>query len=69
MPNRKKPPKVIVADVSGSTCFADLRWKNGTAFFTFARDGYEDSAEMDRDTFEEWASDGSPGGWYNSELK
>jgi hypothetical protein len=68
MPHRKKPPKVIVADVSGSTCFADLRWKDGVAYATFARDGSQYEFDVDRDTFNEWASDGSLGGWYNSEL-
>jgi hypothetical protein len=68
MTHKKKPPKVLSADTSGSTCFADVRWKDNTAFVTFARDGSQYEYEMDRATFEEWASDASLGGWFNSEL-
>jgi hypothetical protein len=64
----KRKPKSLSADTSGSTCFSDLRWKAGTAFVTFARDGSQYEFEMDRDTFEEWRSDASLGGWFNSEL-
>jgi hypothetical protein len=62
----KRPPKVLVADTSESSAIADLRWKNGVAYFTFSRDGYQDSMEMDRETFNEWNDSGSLGGWYNS---
>jgi hypothetical protein len=62
-------PKVLTADTGDSTAISDLRWKSGTAFFTFARDGYKDSAEMDRETFEEWVDSGSLGGWYNANLR
>ena len=64
-----KKPKSLNADDSGSTCFSDLRWKNGVAYFTFARDGYQDSAEMSRQDFEEWRDSGSLGGWYNDNLR
>ena len=58
--------KVLVADTSGSTAISDLRWQDGTAFFTFARDGYQETADMDKETFEEWAGSGSLGGWWNA---
>jgi hypothetical protein len=61
-------PKVLSADVD-SNCFSDVRWAHGTAYFTFARDGYQDSAEMDRETFQEWMDSGSLGGWYNANLR
>lgn len=61
----KKPPKSLSADTSGSTAIADLRWRSGVAYFTFARDGYQESMEMDRATFEEWRDSGSLGGWWN----
>lgn len=64
--HRKK--KVLVAD-EGSSCFSDVRWADGVAYFTFARDGYQDTAEMDRETFREWMDSGSLGKWYNAYLR
>jgi len=61
-------PKVIVADSSGSSAISDLRWRDGVAYFTFARDGYSDSVEMSKSDFKEWADSGSLGGWYNENL-
>lgn len=65
----KRPAKSLSADASGSSAIADLRWKSGVAYFTFARDGYQDSAEMSRQDFNEWADSGSLGGWYNENLR
>jgi hypothetical protein len=72
MPAQKRShhrPKVVVADTSDSKAISDLRWRNGQAFFTFARDGYSDSVAMDKETFNEWADSGSLGGWYNENLR
>jgi len=63
-----RKPRVIVADAD-SNCFSDLRWSNGVAYFTFARDGYQDSEPMDLETFKEWMDSGSLGGWYNANLR
>jgi len=53
-------PKPLVADTTASSAISDLRWKNGTAFF---------SVEMSRSDFKEWADSGSLGGWYNENLR
>jgi hypothetical protein len=66
-PSRSRS-KVVVADCDGSECFADLRWKNGVASYTFT-DGYQDQMEMDRSEFEDWRSDDSLGGYWNSVLR
>jgi len=59
---------VLVADAD-STCFDDVRWANGSAFATFARDGYQIEIEMSRADFEEWIDSGSLGGYYNAVLR
>jgi hypothetical protein len=61
--------KVIAADAGDSTCFSDVRWSDGIAYFTFRRDGSQDTAPMDRDTFNEWMDSGSLGKWYNENLR
>jgi hypothetical protein len=66
--HRKHTSKVLVAD-QGSACFDDLRWKGGTAFATFAKDGSQYTYDMSRGDFEEWMDSGSLGGWFNEELK
>ena len=65
---QKHKPKAVVADTSDSDCFSDLRWSNGVAYFTFARDGYQDSIEMDREEFDTWASD-DLGRYYNANYR
>ncbi len=62
--NRKQ---TIVAD-QGSTCFDDLRWKDGTAYMTF-QDGYEDEVDMDRSEFMDWVESGSLGGYFNANIR
>jgi hypothetical protein len=65
---RPSRAKTIVADTSGSTCFSDLRFKNGTAYGTFARDGYEETWDMTRAEFNEWKNS-DLGRWYNENLR
>ena len=62
-------PTHLTADTSGSSAIADLRWKNGVAYFTFARDGYQDSIEMSKQEFEEWSDADSLGGFYNENYR
>jgi hypothetical protein len=61
--------KPLVANTSASACFSDVRWKSGTAYATFARDGYQVEIEMSRREFKEWADSGSLGGFFNAVLK
>ena len=60
--------KTIVAQ-QDSTCFSDLRFKKGVAYFTFARDGYTETATMSRQEFKEWVQSNSLGQWYNANLR
>jgi len=61
---RKSRAKTIVADTSDSSCFDDLRFKNGTAFATFA-DGSQYDYPMSRADFNDWIDSGSLGNFFN----
>jgi hypothetical protein len=63
-----KRSKTIVADTSGSECFEDLRWKNGTAYATFAKDGSQYTYDLTRDEFKQWASD-DLGRYFNAAIR
>jgi hypothetical protein len=65
---KRSREKTIVAD-QASTCFDDLRWKNGTAFATFAKDGSQYEYEISRQQFLEWIADESLGGFFNFEVR
>jgi hypothetical protein len=65
--SRHHNKKVLVADASDSSCFADLRWKNGTAFATF-NDGSQYSYDVSRKEFEEWMDD-SLGEFFNANVR
>jgi len=66
--NSKPRPRALVADTSGSTAFADVRWKAGQVFYAFAN-GYSYSDPMDRQTFKDWRDADSLGKWWNENWK
>jgi predicted metal-binding transcription factor (methanogenesis marker protein 9) len=59
--------KTLVAD-EASTCFSEMRWQDGIAYATFARDGYQIELEMTKQEFQEWENCGSLGSYYNGVL-
>jgi hypothetical protein len=65
---KRSRAKPLVADTSDSKCFADLRWRSGTAYATF-NDGGSYTYDVSRKDFKEWANSGSLGGWFNEELR
>jgi hypothetical protein len=69
MAQRRSRAKTIVADVGDSECFTDLRFRNGEAFATFARDGSSYSYEMSRADFREWMDADSLGKFFNSFIR
>lgn len=65
---RKSRSRVLVADTSGSKCFADLRWSKGSVFATFARDNSQYEFPMTKKEAKEWfASD--LGEYFNAEVR
>jgi hypothetical protein len=67
--HKRSRAKTIVADVSGSKCFDDVRWRSGVAHVTFSKDGSQYEYDVSRADFKEWADSGSLGGWFNEELR
>ncbi len=66
--HNSKRSRTLVIDTTGSTAFADIRWKAGEVFYTFTN-GYSYIDEMDRETFKDWQADDSPGKWFNQNWK
>jgi hypothetical protein len=60
-------PKVLVG--GESSCFDDVRWKDGVASVTFAKDGAQYQYDMSRADFKEWADSGSLGDFFNAEIR
>jgi len=60
-------PKVLVG--GDSSCFDDLRWKGGTAYATFAKDGEQYEYDMSRADFKDWIESGSLGGYFNANIR
>jgi hypothetical protein len=67
-PVRRSNNGPLEVDCSGSTCFESVEWQDGVASYVF-RDGYADDFPMDRSEFRDWQTDGSPGGWFNENLR
>lgn len=63
---RRSRARPVAADTSDSTCFDQLVWFQGEAFFTFRRDDYQDSVPMSRAEFNQWKNSDSLGGTYNA---
>lgn len=69
-PKRASRAKTLVADVSDSTCFADLRYRNGIVSATFANTTQGTwEYEMSLSDAREWFSDGSLGGFFNDNVR
>jgi hypothetical protein len=67
---RQTRAKTLVADVSGSTCFDSLTYKDGTVTASFANPTvgvwqYDMSLKEAR----EWFADDSLGGYFNDNIK
>ncbi len=69
-PKRPSRAKELVADCSGSSCFEDLRYKNGVVHATFIGPAAGTwDYEMSRADAKSWFDDESLGGWFNDELR
>ena len=67
MMKRRSRAKTIVAE-GNSTAFDDLRWRKGTAYFTF-QDGTSDTMDMSKSDFLDWVQDPSWGTYWNKYLR
>ncbi len=65
---KRSRAKPLVADVSDSACFDDLRWKAGTAYATFAKDGSQYTYDMSSADFKEWM-DNPLGEFFNANVR
>jgi hypothetical protein len=59
--------RTIVADCSGSSCFDDLRFKDGTVYATFT-DGTQYEYDMDKSEAQDWFDD-DLGGYFNAMVR
>jgi hypothetical protein len=66
---RKSRAKTLVADTSGSACFDDLRYRDGTVTAVFAKNGAEYEYDMSLADAREWFDSDSLGEFFNSEVR
>ena len=65
---RRSRARTIVADQE-SMCFDDVRYRGGTAFVTFHKDGSQYAYAMSRAEFREWMDADSLGGFFNDYIR
>jgi hypothetical protein len=63
-----KRSRTLVIDTSGSTAFADIRWKAGQVYYEFSN-GYSYSDPMEKATFRDWQDADSLGAWWNKNWR
>lgn len=66
---RKSRARPLIADVSGSKCFSDLRWSKNQVFATFARDGSSYSYPMSRKEAKAWFGAESLGQYFDENIR
>jgi len=69
---RTQPPKSsrpMYADTSGSTCFDELVWEDGTVSATFTDGSTYDYDDFTRSEAREWFDDESLGGYFNDVVR
>jgi hypothetical protein len=67
---RPSRAKTLSADISGSSCFDSLTFKNGVVTASFANPAIGVwEYEMSRADAKEWFDDASLGGWFNDNVR